>query len=248
MTDGSSQTPPPPPPPQQTPPPPPGQTPPPAPAATYTPGGAPQKKGLSPLAWVGIGCGVIVLDRGRRPDRRRALGRRQGEGVLRQPGDGHRQDHRAGEPGAGAGGLGRRGRHPDRPQHEDRRGGDRRRRRRSRTAASPSATRRGRRPGSAWRTGRTARGPSRSATRRARDLPDRGRRGAGHPRLGAALPRGAAIQGSMATASDGKVQGGFSFETDDSLEDVLAYYADEMADAGMEQTGGATTRPATPGC
>lgn len=28
---------------------------------TVTPQGAPQKKGLSPLAWVGIGCGVVVL-------------------------------------------------------------------------------------------------------------------------------------------------------------------------------------------
>lgn len=53
MTDGSSHTPP-PPPPQQPPPPPAGDP-------TYTPGGAPKKKGLPPLAWVGIGCGVIAL-------------------------------------------------------------------------------------------------------------------------------------------------------------------------------------------
>ncbi len=39
----------------QTPPPPPGG------GSAYTPGTAPQKKGLSPLAWVGIGCGVILL-------------------------------------------------------------------------------------------------------------------------------------------------------------------------------------------
>lgn len=29
--------------------------------STYTPGTAPKKKGLPPLAWVGIGCGVILL-------------------------------------------------------------------------------------------------------------------------------------------------------------------------------------------
>ena len=54
MTDGPHQTPPPPPPaagaPQGAPaPPPPGPAP------------APKKKGLSPLAWIGIGCGGIVL-------------------------------------------------------------------------------------------------------------------------------------------------------------------------------------------
>ena len=53
MTAGSSQTPP-PPPPQQPPPPAHGDP-------TYAPGGAPKKKGLSPLAWAGIGCGVILL-------------------------------------------------------------------------------------------------------------------------------------------------------------------------------------------
>jgi hypothetical protein len=53
MTDGPSHTPPPPPPQQPTPPP--------AGDPTYTPGGAPKKKGLPALAWVGIGCGVIAL-------------------------------------------------------------------------------------------------------------------------------------------------------------------------------------------
>lgn len=46
MTNGSTHTPPPPPP---------------GGGSTYTPGTAPKKKGLPPLAWVGIGCGVILL-------------------------------------------------------------------------------------------------------------------------------------------------------------------------------------------
>lgn len=46
MTNGSTHTPPPPPP---------------GGGSTYTPGTAPKKKGLPPLAWVGIGCGVLLL-------------------------------------------------------------------------------------------------------------------------------------------------------------------------------------------
>jgi len=56
MTDGSHQTPPPPPPAAGAPQ---GATPPPPSGPAPTP--APKKKGLSPLAWIGIGCGGIVL-------------------------------------------------------------------------------------------------------------------------------------------------------------------------------------------
>ncbi|NOZ79278.1 MAG: hypothetical protein GXP48_08920 [Acidobacteria bacterium] len=50
MTEGTPQV-----------PPTPGQAPPAPPQAPQAPPQQPQKKGLSPLAWVGIGCGVLIL-------------------------------------------------------------------------------------------------------------------------------------------------------------------------------------------
>lgn len=53
------------------------------------------------------------------------------------------------------------------------------------------------------------------------------------------VPRyeGAAAQGTYYSESGGQVSGGFSFETGDPVDDVLAYFAEAFADAGLEETG-----------
>lgn len=53
------------------------------------------------------------------------------------------------------------------------------------------------------------------------------------------VPRyeGAEPQGTYFSQTDGEVSGGFSFETGDSVDDVLAYFAEAFAEAGLEETG-----------
>jgi hypothetical protein len=53
------------------------------------------------------------------------------------------------------------------------------------------------------------------------------------------VPRyeGAEAQGTMYQQSGGEVSGGFSFETEDSPDEVLDYFAEAFADAGLEETG-----------
>lgn len=53
------------------------------------------------------------------------------------------------------------------------------------------------------------------------------------------VPRyeGAEAQGTYFSQAGGEVSGGFSFETADPVDDVLAYFAEALADAGLEETG-----------
>lgn len=57
------------------------------------------------------------------------------------------------------------------------------------------------------------------------------------------LPRyqGVEIQGTLYSASGGKVNGGYNFQTTDPVDDVLAYFHDELEDAGMTETSNSTT-------
>ncbi|HSL84482.1 MAG TPA: hypothetical protein VLF66_17045 [Thermoanaerobaculia bacterium] len=47
----------------------------------------------------------------------------------------------------------------------------------------------------------------------------------------------ASAQGTYYSESGGQISGGFSFETADSVDEVLAYFAEAFADAGLEETG-----------
>lgn len=60
------------------------------------------------------------------------------------------------------------------------------------------------------------------------------------------VPRyeGAAAQGTYYSESGGEVSGGFSFETADPVDDVLAYFAEAFAEAGLEETGRTTSQAA----
>jgi VCBS repeat-containing protein len=57
------------------------------------------------------------------------------------------------------------------------------------------------------------------------------------------LPRyeGVTPQGTYFSASGGTVNGGYSFETADSVDDVIGYFRDELEDAGMTETGNSNT-------
>lgn len=57
------------------------------------------------------------------------------------------------------------------------------------------------------------------------------------------VPRyeGAEPEGTMFHASGGEMNGGYSFETSDSVDDVLAYFREALEDAGMSQTGSTDT-------
>jgi len=53
------------------------------------------------------------------------------------------------------------------------------------------------------------------------------------------VPRfeGASPQGTYYSESGGEIAGGFSYETGDSVDDVLAYFAEAFAEADLEETG-----------
>lgn len=57
------------------------------------------------------------------------------------------------------------------------------------------------------------------------------------------VPRyeGAEPQGTYFSSSGGEMTGGYSFETSDSADDVLAYFRDALAEAGFTETGSSTT-------
>jgi hypothetical protein len=50
------------------------------------------------------------------------------------------------------------------------------------------------------------------------------------------------IEGTAMSRRGGDVNGGFTFETDDSVEDVAAWYAEELEDLGLAETGRSDNR------
>lgn len=53
--------------------------------------------------------------------------------------------------------------------------------------------------------------------------------------------RGVEPQGTYYSSSGGEINGGYSFETSDSVDDVVDYYRDALSDAGMTETGSSTS-------
>lgn len=49
--------------------------------------------------------------------------------------------------------------------------------------------------------------------------------------------RGVAIEGTYYAQSDGEVNGGFSFKSEDAVDEVVAWYEDSLEDVGFEITG-----------
>lgn len=45
------------------------------------------------------------------------------------------------------------------------------------------------------------------------------------------------VQGTYYSESGGEVSGGFTFETEDSVDDVVAYFEEALEDAGLEESG-----------
>lgn len=83
-----------------------------------------------------------------------------------------------------------------------------------------------------------------SFTVRGKDGKARFRVGAGGAEdLPAWLPRyeGVEPQGTYFSASGGTVNGGYSFATADDVDDVIAYFREELEDAGMSETGNSNT-------
>ena len=61
----------------------------------------------------------------------------------------------------------------------------------------------------------------------------------GEEEIPAWVPRyeGAEPQGTYYSESGGEITGGFSYETGDPVDDVLAYFAEAFSEAGLEETG-----------
>lgn len=237
MTDGSSYTPP-PPPPQQAPPPPPNS---PGVDPTYAPGGAPKKKGLPPLAWVGIGCGVIVLI---------------GLAVLLAGGFffvskvqefNENPEMNAAKLIVAA--------NPELEMVESDDEAGTLTVRNTKTGevytADVSDLRNGRLTfsdgdGEEIRVGMGEDEEGRSAISvRDSEGNETFRLGAGgEGDIPAWVPRypGVEIEGTAMSRRGGQVNGGFTFETDESVEDVAAWYAEELEDLGLAETGRSDNR------
>lgn len=225
MTNGSAHTPP---------PPPPGDT-------TYAPGGAPQKKGLSPIAWVGIGCGVLVIlglvialvvtfwlgskvkDAADNPEMSAAkmIVRVNPELELVDSDD-------------AAGTLTIRNIETGEVMTVDvsqvREG-----QLRFRGEDGEEVT-------MGMEEGEDGEG---AFTVRDREGKESFRIGAGGEKdIPAWVPvyRGVALQGTFRSASGGEINGGFSFQTDEPIEDVLAWYREALEEEGFTETGSSTSQ------
>jgi hypothetical protein len=237
MTDESEHTPP-PPPPYQPP------QPPPAPPAdpTYAPGAAPKKKGLPPLAWVGIGCGVLLL-----------LGALVfavlvGWGVKKAGDLAHDMEDPNTASMTIAKTIVRVNPELELVDSDDDDGTLTIRNKKTGEVLTVdvSEVEEGRfsfkgEDGEEVTMGMEKGEDGQGAfTVRDREGNETFRVGAGgEENIPRWVPRyeGVEISGTMANRSGGETNGGFAFETDDSVEDVLAFYADELEDEGMTESG-----------